>query len=338
MVVMRPSDPNDVAAYGESLAEVTIGTPQRLSGRIELCDYDPTWPDAYGRRAARVSAVLGQRVVRLEHVGSTSVPGLPAKPIIDIVLEVPDSSDELAYVSDLEAVGYVLRIREPVWFEHRLFKGSDGTVNLHVFSCECPETDRMVRFRDWLRRNAGDRDLYAPLEERARVARVELRAAVRGRQDRGHHLDPDASSDDTGVRAPVAPGSAAGQTRPNPNMIGGRSWLSGVETDVLRLPARVSAVEGAGNTPRAWVRSYFRFACTTGGRRRWTTGARLSSVPDLSTDARWRRRRLVCRATSSVRRARPGACGSSASRPIVGRMTVTNVATSPSYLRVGSIR
>jgi GrpB-like predicted nucleotidyltransferase (UPF0157 family) len=94
-------------------------------------------------------------------VGSTSVPDLPAKPVIDIVLEVPDSSAEPAYVPDLEDAGYVLRIREPDWFEHRLFKGPDTDINLHVFSGGCTETDRMVLFRDWLRGNDADRDLYA---------------------------------------------------------------------------------------------------------------------------------------------------------------------------------
>lgn len=84
-----------------------------------------------------------------------------AKPIIDIALEVPDSAEEAAYVADLEAAGYVLRIREPDWFEHRLFKTAGQDVNLHVFSAGCSEPERMVRFRDWLRANAADRELYA---------------------------------------------------------------------------------------------------------------------------------------------------------------------------------
>jgi GrpB-like predicted nucleotidyltransferase (UPF0157 family) len=158
---MAVPDPTDVAAYEEILARVTIGAPVRLSGRIELSDYDPAWPGLYEREAARVRAALGQRVIRLEHVGSTAVPGLAAKPIIDIVLEVPDSSDEQAYVPDLDAAGYVLRIRSPDWLEHRMFKGPEVNVNLHVFSAGCQETEVMVRFRDWLRSNAEDRELYA---------------------------------------------------------------------------------------------------------------------------------------------------------------------------------
>ena len=152
-------DPNDVAAYDE-LEKRRIGGPRTLSGPIELRDYDPRWPARYGEHAARLRGALAGRVVRLEHIGSTSVPGLVAKPIIDIVLEVPDSADEAAYVGDLEAAGYALGFREPEWFEHRLFNTAGRGVNLHVFSAGCPETDRMVRFRDWLRANAADRELY----------------------------------------------------------------------------------------------------------------------------------------------------------------------------------
>ena len=158
---MTLSDPNDVAAYEEELAKVTIGGPQPLAAPIEIREYDPEWPRLYAREEARVRSILGERVVRIEHAGSTSVPGLPAKPVIDIVLEVPDSSNEPAYVPDMEAAGYVLRIREPDWFEHRNFKGPDTNVNVHVFTARCDELDRMLLFRDWLRANAGDRELYA---------------------------------------------------------------------------------------------------------------------------------------------------------------------------------
>jgi GrpB-like predicted nucleotidyltransferase (UPF0157 family) len=154
-------DPTDVAAYDEELAKVTIGGAQPLVKPIEVRDYDPTWPRSYEREEARIRSILGDRVVRIEHVGSTSVPDLPAKPIIDIALELPDSSAESAYVPVLEASGYVLRIREPEWFEHRLFKGPDREINLHVFTASSPEVDRMLLFRDWLRANAADRELYA---------------------------------------------------------------------------------------------------------------------------------------------------------------------------------
>src|SRR6266542_172051 len=158
---MARRDPTGVAAYDDELRKAFVGEPSPLQAPIEIRDYDPAWSRLYEREAARIRSTLGDQVVRLEHAGSTSVPGLPAKPVIDIVLEVPDSSDESAYVPDLEGAGYVLRIREPDWFEHRVFKGADTNLNLHVFSAGCLETDRMVLFRDWLRSNEADRDLYA---------------------------------------------------------------------------------------------------------------------------------------------------------------------------------
>jgi GrpB-like predicted nucleotidyltransferase (UPF0157 family) len=154
-------DPIDVESYEKELADVTVGELRPLVGRIEIADYDPEWPKLYAREEGRIRSVLGDRVVRIEHTGSTSVPGLPAKPIIDITLEVPDSAAESDYVSDLEAAGYVLSIREPDWYEHRVFKGPDTNINLHTFSAGCEETDRMVLMRDWLRSNESDRELYA---------------------------------------------------------------------------------------------------------------------------------------------------------------------------------
>jgi GrpB-like predicted nucleotidyltransferase (UPF0157 family) len=129
-------------------------------GPIALAEYDAAWPDSFQREAERIRAALGGHIVLLEHVGSTSVPGLAAKPIIDIVLAVPDSSDEERYAPALEAAGYTLAIREPEWYEHRVFKGPDTNVNLHVFSVGCEEVERMVGFRDRLRANDADRERY----------------------------------------------------------------------------------------------------------------------------------------------------------------------------------
>jgi GrpB-like predicted nucleotidyltransferase (UPF0157 family) len=148
-----------VTADHESKQAVEASSPP-MPARVELRDYDPIWPQLYAREAARMRLALGERVVRLEHAGSTSVPGLAAKPIVDIVLEVPDAAEEAAYLPALEAAGYGLRLREPDWFQHRLLKGPDTDINLHVFSAGCPETDRMLLFRDWLRGDAGDRELY----------------------------------------------------------------------------------------------------------------------------------------------------------------------------------
>ena len=158
---MALPDPTDVASYDKELAKVTIGGPQPLTAPIEIRDYDPEWPHLYQREEARIRSILLDRVIRIAHAGSTSVPALPAKPVIDIVLEVPDSAEESTYVPDMESEGYVLRVREPEWFEHRVLKGPDTNVNLHVFSSGCAEVDRMLLFRDWLRSNVADRELYA---------------------------------------------------------------------------------------------------------------------------------------------------------------------------------
>lgn len=127
---------------------------------IDLAGYDETWVEQFAREVGRIRAALGAIALAVEHVGSTSVPGLAAKPIIDIVLTVPDSRDEGSYVPPLEAAGYVLRIREADWFEHRVFNRADAKVNLHAFSVGCPEVDRMITFRDHLRVNDADRELY----------------------------------------------------------------------------------------------------------------------------------------------------------------------------------
>jgi GrpB-like predicted nucleotidyltransferase (UPF0157 family) len=142
------------------LRAVTIGELAVLAGPVELSEYDPVWPERFERLAAAIRSALGDRVRLLEHAGSTSVPGLAAKPIIDIVLAVADSTDEASYVPDLEALGYVLRIREPEWFEHRVLKLPDPLVNLHVFTEGATEIAKMLAFRDWLRTHDDERILY----------------------------------------------------------------------------------------------------------------------------------------------------------------------------------
>jgi GrpB-like predicted nucleotidyltransferase (UPF0157 family) len=129
-------------------------------------DYDPHWPEVFRREADRIRGLLGCQALQIEHIGSTAVPCLAAKPIIDILLVVADSSDESTYVPTLESAGYFLRIREPNWHEHRMFKGPAADVNLHVFSSGCPEIARILTLRNWLRSDAADRDLYERTKRR----------------------------------------------------------------------------------------------------------------------------------------------------------------------------
>lgn len=156
----EPEPDNVPLTSEEDIRRATVGPVVFRNAPIVLVAYDPGWPAMFDREAGRIRAALDRLAIRVEHVGSTSVPGLDAKPIIDIVLAVPDSADEAAYVPALEGAGYVLHNREPGWFEHRMFKGPDVDVNLHVFSAREAEIDRMVLFRDWLRSHDDDRDAY----------------------------------------------------------------------------------------------------------------------------------------------------------------------------------
>ena len=146
----------------DDIQAITVDILKPLTGPIPFVEYDPAWPALFSREETRIRSALGDRVIRLEHTGSTSVPGLAAKPIIDITMTVADVLDEPAYAPDLEAAGYRLAIREaePEWYDHRVFKGPDTNVNLHVFSAGCVELERMVGFRDWLRTHDDDRALY----------------------------------------------------------------------------------------------------------------------------------------------------------------------------------
>ena len=145
----------------EQIIEATIGERSEHNAPVHLADYDPAWPSMYEAVAQRVQTALGERILRLEHVGSTSVPGLCAKPFIDMLLVVADTRDETAYVPDMESSGFILRAREPEWFEHRLFHASFAEIKLHTFSEGCSEIDRMLLFRDWIRSHPEDRELYA---------------------------------------------------------------------------------------------------------------------------------------------------------------------------------
>ena len=127
---------------------------------IALTPYDTAWPEAFARESAKIQMALGLTGIAVHHVGSTAVPGLSAKPIIDIVVVVGNSADEHSYVPALEAAGYSFVLREPDWFEHRLMKGVAPAANLHVLSAGCPEISRMLAFRDWLIAHEPDRLLY----------------------------------------------------------------------------------------------------------------------------------------------------------------------------------
>jgi GrpB-like predicted nucleotidyltransferase (UPF0157 family) len=131
---------------------------------IEVADPDPAWPRHYDDLATRIRGALGWRVLHVEHVGSTSVPMLPAKPIIDIDLTVADPDCEQDYMPALEAIGFRLAIREPWWHGHRVLRADEPACNLHVFGFDSPELVKHRIFRDWLRGNPDERDRYAAVK------------------------------------------------------------------------------------------------------------------------------------------------------------------------------
>ncbi len=149
-----PEDPIE-----ERIRESIIGEIE--SPAIVVVDYDPAWPERFRREAAKIRAALGEAALAIEHIGSTAVPGLSAKPIVDVLLVVEDSSNEASYVPALEGAGYVLRVRERDFHEHRMLRTAARDVHVHVFSPGSPEIERYLLLRDRLRRDAEDRALYA---------------------------------------------------------------------------------------------------------------------------------------------------------------------------------
>ncbi len=156
----------------EERAKRTVGEPTRLTEPITIHDYDPSWATLYAREEQRIRTSLGPLALTVEHVGSTSVPGLAAKQLIDVDLIVADPADETAYLPAIEAVGYELRVREPDWYEHRALKRYNPEVNLHVFGPDCDEHLRHLIFRDWLRTHPEDRARYAA--EKRRIAAQDI--------------------------------------------------------------------------------------------------------------------------------------------------------------------
>ncbi len=91
------------------------GPQETDSKEIRIVDYDPSWPATFEEHAENIRVALADMALQIEHIGSTSVPGLAAKAKIDILVVVPDSADEGAYVAPMETAGYALRLREPDW-------------------------------------------------------------------------------------------------------------------------------------------------------------------------------------------------------------------------------
>jgi GrpB-like predicted nucleotidyltransferase (UPF0157 family) len=144
--------------------EVLIGGIEKR--KIVVVDYDSRWPAQFQKHAEFLSRILGSKAFAIEHVGSTSVPELASKPIIDIDILVEDSGDEASYLPALVRAGYVLRVREPDWHQHRMFRTPELDVHVHIFSLGCIEVTRHLAFRDRLRACKEDRLLYESVKRK----------------------------------------------------------------------------------------------------------------------------------------------------------------------------
>ncbi len=153
---MRP-----VTSAPDPLAGVLIGGREQVD--IVVVDDDGRWPERFAAVRERLVGALGERALRVEHIGSTAVPGLAAKPLLDVLVVVADVEDEDAYVPALEGAGFVLRVREP---EHRMVRTPARDVHVHLYEPDHPAVRAYLDLRDWLRVDAADRALYAATKRR----------------------------------------------------------------------------------------------------------------------------------------------------------------------------
>ena len=146
---------------------------RRVAQDVSIHEPDPSWPAQYETLKTRIVSAVGDALVSIQHAGSTSVPGLPAKAIIDIDVEVRDPTDEASYIPGLEKAGFHFLNREPTWHEHRFLVYYEPECNLHVFKPQSPEVVRHRMFREWLLENKEDRELYIAAKRGAASAKVD---------------------------------------------------------------------------------------------------------------------------------------------------------------------
>ena len=142
--------------------DVTTSSPEQVV--IKIAEYDPAWVAQFAAHEAKIMQALGPRALQVEHIGSTSVPGLAAKPIIDILIVVADSADESTYLDALISAGYELRWREPDFFEHRMVRTPERDTHVHIYSTGCGEIERYLLLRNHLRKHAEARNEYARIK------------------------------------------------------------------------------------------------------------------------------------------------------------------------------
>lgn len=148
-----------MAVREQLVGESLIGGREKRD--ITIVEHDPTWAERFRAERSRIRKALGDNAIRIDHVGSTAVPGLAAKPVVDIQVSVADANREETYLPQLEAAGYHLRVRQP---DHRMVRTEQLDVHVHI----CPSGGKWERdhllFGDWLRATPADRDAYEKLK------------------------------------------------------------------------------------------------------------------------------------------------------------------------------
>jgi GrpB-like predicted nucleotidyltransferase (UPF0157 family) len=171
-----PLSPEDIVKHyvddGSSLERINR---RKSKLKIAIVEPNPAWPQRFLDTKARIEAELGSTAVAIFHAGSTSVPNLPAKDVIDVDLVVKDVNDEDSYVEPLERLGFRFLFREPAWHQHRFFVDEGDCpgaypINLHVFGPDCPEVERHRIFREWLSKTSDDLLLYATVKRECAAA------------------------------------------------------------------------------------------------------------------------------------------------------------------------
>jgi GrpB-like predicted nucleotidyltransferase (UPF0157 family) len=134
--------------------------------KIEVIPYNPLWPELFNSEAALIRKALGENCIEIYHVGSTAVPGLSAKPVIDMIPVVKDII-QVDFANDaMKALGYEPQGEFGIPFRRYFQKGGDNrTHHVHVFELGLPEIERHIRFRDWMRMHEGDRNAYGELKQ-----------------------------------------------------------------------------------------------------------------------------------------------------------------------------
>lgn len=160
------------------MAYVTFQSRGRRPPHLVVIDYDPEWPSLFGAERERLVAALGDAVLDIRHVGSTSVPGLAGKPVIDIALVMRTMPPTPDRISALESLGYEHKGEHGITGRAYFRKGLPRSHQIHMFASGHPALLELLLFRDFLRAHADAAAQYAKLKREAAASAVDTAAYV----------------------------------------------------------------------------------------------------------------------------------------------------------------